>query len=1186
MLAPSAAAQAAVARLDARASSWTQYGTPLALTREREFLATGLAGSPEAVARGFLAGNAGLYGLSAREIAGLELVSAQALPDSTTAWAVILRQTMGGHRLAEDGLVTVGVGAGGKVAYVTSSLVPTAVLGTLASSSPKLSVKQAVLAAARDAGVTGLGLGDLTLGKVDGAGFQTVTAKSLHQLQRTRLRVLATTDRGARLVYETNITDVAGGRALAVIGFVDARDAKVLLRRDAVDTLSDTSAGNPSQRSISTAPTAAQLGTPGTFTGTYSATKCSAVIALTGVTASDITLAISAFTTSPTNDIVINVQRNGVEVGHVDTNATPEAGVVSFSPAVKATDKITAQVCPFDTTSAAPFDFAGNYLSTDQDAPAAALPGPLTDGTATGPATWRGFGSNPQLPSTLAASKDDRYLACSGKAGNANPLMKVLAGCQFVYTDGSPLPYDSDPLTGLPTFTTLGNNALTSDARASSSLTPGGPFLPPASPTRDYTAPWTDVWHTSGCDPLSIVGPNQSDVQAAIVNLFLGHNRTHDFAYRLGLTEIRGALQTSNFGKGGAELDPEIGNAQNAALSQEAFAAANGAPGPAGGQVPLTGRNNANQITLQDGVPGITNQYLFQPIPTFHGPCADGDLDASIFLHEYAHAISNRLIAGPDTGLSGHQGGAMGESWSDQTAIEYLNAFGLAGARGEHPLAVGAYATGDKFRGIRNYNAGDSPLNYSNVGYDATGPQVHADGEIWTATQLSVRKALMDKHDKLYPSSNRALQEACAVGRNKNGTVAPAWNKCPGNRRYITYLFDALIGQANGAPSFVDMKDVELASILLRDKGDYDTVADAFATRGLGKGSSSRTSADTDPTPSFASLKAAKNASVTFKLQDATTGKPVKGSVYVGMYAARSTPVATTLGGEEAGPTATLIQGTYSFTVQAKGYGMQRFTATYTPGAKTQVFRLAANLASSAYGPTVSGNAGARRLGNVIDDLEETNGAFDGQPVAGREVTVKFAQGKQTFDRVAVSALHHVAVTLPEGGTDIQGRFLGLRAFDLQASSNGGASFTTIYRSPANFFPSDRPRPLAPDLILREVKLPKPITADAVRLVIRSSACTGGPDFNTEKENDPVQPSNCLSMPNYATQVTVTEFQVFRSFASSAPVQVPVVSGPKVTTPVRGGLPATGASTALALAGMVLLGAASLGWVYRRRITA
>ena len=58
-------------------------------------------------------------------------------------------------------------------------------------------------------------------------------------------------------------------------------------------------------------------------------------------------------------------------------------------------------------------------------------------------------------------------------------------------------------------------------------------------------------------------------------------------------------------------------------------------------------------------------------------PCVDGDFDMSVIGHEYTHAISNRMVAGPNTGLSGSHGGAMGESWSDLAAMEILNEYGF-----------------------------------------------------------------------------------------------------------------------------------------------------------------------------------------------------------------------------------------------------------------------------------------------------------------------------------------------------------------------------------------------------------------------------------------------------------------------------------------------------------------------------
>ena len=52
--------------------------------------------------------------------------------------------------------------------------------------------------------------------------------------------------------------------------------------------------------------------------------------------------------------------------------------------------------------------------------------------------------------------------------------------------------------------------------------------------------------------------------------------------------------------------------------------------------------------------------------------------DMSIVGHEYTHAISNRMIGGPDEGIISEQGGAMGESWGDLTAAEYMYEHGYS----------------------------------------------------------------------------------------------------------------------------------------------------------------------------------------------------------------------------------------------------------------------------------------------------------------------------------------------------------------------------------------------------------------------------------------------------------------------------------------------------------------------------
>ena len=289
-----------------------------------------------------------------------------------------------------------------------------------------------------------------------------------------------------------------------------------------------------------------------------------------------------------------------------------------------------------------------------------------------------------------------------------------------------------------------------------------GPFgFMPNATDRKYAFDWTDEWQNSGCDPTTLVPGSGNDIATSVTNLFVGHNRFHDFSYFLGFTEENFNLQTDNFNSvGGVGGDPEIGDVQAGAIT--------------GGFPTFTGRDNANQLTLNDGVPGITNQYLFQPIAgAFYSPCRDGDLDSSIFGHEYTHAISNRMVGGPDSGLTGAQAGSMGESWSDLNALEYLHAYGYVPTGGENPWSVGAYATGNLDRGIRDFALDESPLNYSDIGFDVTGPEVHADGEIWNAVNYEVRQALVRKYDARYPSTNANLQFRCAEGD------LPA-DRCPG----------------------------------------------------------------------------------------------------------------------------------------------------------------------------------------------------------------------------------------------------------------------------------------------------------------------------------------------------------------------------------------------------------------------
>ena len=713
---------------------------------------------------------------------------------------------------------------------------------------------------------------------------------------------------------------------------------------------------------------------------------------------------------------------------------------------------------------------------------------------------WKAF---PENPPADYSSRDTRETWCAART----------AGCDRVIANpASPLAWDVDPGVSStePTHTTRGNNEWAAqdwlDATGRGFNLNG---FASASPDREYTYPWTDQWHTSKCSPAAFDSAQRNDIDAADANLQAMHNRMHDFAYNLGFTETAWNLQDDNFGKGGLGGDPEHGNAQS------------------GARVPgVLIRDNANQSTGPDGIPPTTNMYLWQAIAgSFYGPCVDGDYDMSVIGHEYTHAISNRMAAGPDRGLSGFQAGAMGESWSDLDAMEYLAANDLVPAD-QSPYVTGQYVTGNKVRGIRDYALSKNPLNYGDLGFDLTGPEVHADGEIWNGVNYDIRQAFIGR----YGAGSVALRRSCAEGRT------PV-TKCPGDRRWIQLVYDAWLLMANGNVSMLDARDAMLAADEIRFGGANQTLLwNAFAARGLGSGAVSNTNADSDAVPSFASPHAA-NATVRFRAVD-DTGAPVAGTrVFVGDYQARAVPIADTDAATDLPDTASMAPGRYTLLAQAPGHGLARFTATVTGGAhRTVEVRLPRNLASAANGATAEGDG--VDLGALIDDDEGTTWAYlgaQGSPLTGKGVTVRLAgQGPQKVRRIQVSALLRPPNAQDPGGdTGSQNRFTALRSFRVLActatatiSCAQESDYHRVYVSAKDAFPGAKPRPVAPNLTMRSFTIPA-TTATHLRLEVVASQCTGGPDFAGQQTNDPNVPSDCTTGSAISGQVRAAEFQVY-----------------------------------------------------------
>jgi hypothetical protein len=707
---------------------------------------------------------------------------------------------------------------------------------------------------------------------------------------------------------------------------------------------------------------------------------------------------------------------------------------------------------------------------------------------------WGVFPANPPAD---YSSRDNRVTWCQTQA----------AGCErAVASANDGLAWDIDRATAAPSQTSVGNSARNTEKWDSLAGGTVGTRTSTASPTRDYRYPWTNQWFESKCNPDVFASPQQNDIDAATANLFAQHNRMHDWAYHLGFTEETWNMQISNGSHAALGNDPEQGQSQSG--------------GRAGGAPPgFASRNNANQSSPPDGVPPVTNMYLWQPVPGgFYGPCVDGDYDMSVIAHEYTHAITGRSIAGPDRGWSGQQAGSMNESSSDMFAFEYLFEYGFL-PFGDTPYVVGGYVTGNSARGIRDYDPSRSPLNYSNFAFDLTGPEVHADGEIWNAIGYDTRQALIDK----YGLGTPALQRACADG-------AVPVDQCPGNRRWIQLFYDALLLNAAGTVSFVDLRDSVLAADQIRFGGvDLEALWLAFARRGVGRDAASNGTADVDPTPSFASPMA-RNATLRLLPAGQAAGAPVR--LYVGDYEARTVPVADTDPATPLPDTVELAPGSYHFLVAGAGFGSTRLERRVFAGERgvlpAILFR---NVASAASGATATGDG--VNLDKLIDDTEATDWASVGSPVAGKSVTVALPGRIQVVTRVQLSTLLRPAITGdPDAGT--QNRFTALRQFEVLSCNAvfgqdcaNPASYRHVYTSPADAFPAGIPRPVAPDLIARSFRIP-PTIATHLMVRVLTNQCTGTPAYAGQQHNDPRSNSDCTTgNPTVAQTVRIAEFQAF-----------------------------------------------------------
>ena len=622
---------------------------------------------------------------------------------------------------------------------------------------------------------------------------------------------------------------------------------------------------------------------------------------------------------------------------------------------------------------------------------------------------------------------------------------------------GAPVP----GLTGvLPGITTMGNNALAFTDWAWPKLAPGLlllaliqantlPDYAPISPDGNFNYTFDNNWAASGCTPTSIdvapvnppLVPDQiedpgyiQDRDPAVTNLFYLANKYHDLLYNLGFTEPMGNFQQDNFGKGGLGMDAirvgaELGILNNQVDNAFYF------PAPDGGE-PTSFIDPSDPRKITNYLVAFSGMFLWRPVEdAFESPCADGAFDAHVVWHELTHGTTTRVAGGPDDSdsLTQAQSGSMGEAWSDWFALHLLHELGV-----EKGTVMGPYVTGNKTTGIRHFTLDKNPLTYADLGFSRRGPEVHDDGEIWSATLWDLRTALIEKY----------------------GEKA-------GSARAGHLVFDALTLAGMGNPSFLDMRNGILKADLARYKGaDTALIWRVFARRGMGLAAKTKNAADTAPVASF-NVPGSNNGTFSGVVTDADGGALKGAKIIFGL--GEGQPKASVLTGATGAFSIQMQPGTYNLTVAAPGYGLQpQGTITIdASGTLMRAIRLYKNLSSLGYGAKIVGGLPEGELGlALIDDHE-----FSGQVITvGTPVVVQLAGGAPVQVHAANIA------TMPMGG----GAFDAASAYTVELSLDG----KKWVKLTSGALKSAVPRPGTAQWKRQRKLLSKAITARFARLTV------------------------------------------------------------------------------------------------------
>jgi len=380
--------------------------------------------------------------------------------------------------------------------------------------------------------------------------------------------------------------------------------------------------------------------------------------------------------------------------------------------------------------------------------------------------------------------------------------------------------HDVDGIAGNEFTDTRGNNVWVSEGapggmgfNATGTRANGGADL-------EFDFPYNDLF-----------GPTDPEnIEAATVQAFYVINVLHDSLNRYGFDEVAGNMQATNYtgnGISGDHMIVSVVDPDNVGVILPTL----------DGVSPLMELGNANNVSIA--------------------------MDTDVVIHEYAHAVFQRMVAGPltaplQTSQDGDQIGAMNEGFADYLAVWYSM---QETDTPELPRYMGAYSdlllTGEGIRSVPYaHDLSVDPITFDSWN-DEDGwlgnqnNEIHNGGEIWASFLYDMTWELIFKYggvrdaDAMQIAFNEDLYQSVGGLAGRHSTLTNTLGSddidltTGANNLALQLILDGL-KMSPTDPTFGQMRDSILAADTALTGGvNHDAVWRAASRRGLGYASES-----------------------------------------------------------------------------------------------------------------------------------------------------------------------------------------------------------------------------------------------------------------------------------------------------------------------------------------------------------